>query len=211
LGNNTYHTDFEIILKMKARFIRSFFFSPMRKGRKNVDPIVSNLDFSNLPKRFSPQFKRAQREHARTLVHERLAYWSAVYGRINTEIGRTVSPAPFGAPLAYGRVSIRSQKTRWGSCSRPRPAVTDSHPIEYDGHRSGSNRSADKGHPAKPGNLNFNWKIVLLPRALADYIIVHELCHLIEFNHSRAFWAEVARTLPNYAELRKELRAIKIR
>lgn len=58
------------------------------------------------------------------------------------------------------------------------------------------------------GNLNFNYKIVLLPDALADYLVVHELCHLAEFNHSPKFWALVAQCCPNYRELKKELRAI---
>ena len=59
---------------------------------------------------------------------------------------------------------------------------------------------------SKKGNLSFNYKIALLPRRLADYIIVHELCHLAEFNHSRKFWDQMARTVPNYRELRTELK-----
>jgi hypothetical protein len=49
-----------------------------------------------------------------------------------------------------------------------------------------------------------------LPVHLVDYIIVHELCHLIEFNHSPAFWGHVKRTLPDYVARRAELRAIPI-
>lgn len=77
--------------------------------------------------------------------------------------------------LSYRRISIRNQKTRWGSCS-------------------------------KVGNLNYNYKITLLPERLVDYIIVHELCHLQEFNHSRRFWDLVVRTLPDYKERRKEIK-----
>ncbi|MBX4204788.1 MAG: M48 family metallopeptidase [Candidatus Doudnabacteria bacterium] len=55
-------------------------------------------------------------------------------------------------------------------------------------------------------NLNFNHKIVELPLVQADYIIVHELCHLKEFNHSKKFWALVAETIPNYREIKNELR-----
>jgi predicted metal-dependent hydrolase len=72
------------------------------------------------------------------------------------------------------RITIRNQKTRWGSCS-------------------------------KKGNMNFNYKIVLLPEKLAEYIIVHEICHLGEFNHSANFWNLVAQTIPDYKEKRKEL------
>lgn len=64
------------------------------------------------------------------------------------------------------------------------------------------------GSCSKKGNLNFNYKIVLLPERLADYIIVHELCHLQELNHSPRFWALVARTFPDYRSLRTELRKI---
>jgi len=58
------------------------------------------------------------------------------------------------------------------------------------------------------GNLNFNYKVALLPEELRDYIIVHELCHLAEFNHSPAFWAQVARTFPHHRTLRRALRAV---
>src|SRR5581483_3865122 len=56
------------------------------------------------------------------------------------------------------------------------------------------------GSCSERGNLNFNYKIVLLPSAVADYLIVHELCHLAEFNHGRAFWALVAQACPNYRQ-----------
>jgi predicted metal-dependent hydrolase len=56
------------------------------------------------------------------------------------------------------------------------------------------------------GNLNFNYKIALLPLELADYIIVHELCHLKEMNHSIDFWNLVEQKIPDYRELRKSLK-----
>ena len=54
-------------------------------------------------------------------------------------------------------------------------------------------------------NLNFNYKIAFLPARLQDYLIVHELCHLREFNHSPAFWELVARALPHWPQLKREL------
>ncbi|NBX49499.1 M48 family peptidase, partial [bacterium] len=78
--------------------------------------------------------------------------------------------------FSYGKISVRNQQTRWGSCS-------------------------------KRGNLNFNYRILFLPPHLADYLIVHELCHLKEFNHSPRFWALVAQGCPNYHACKKELRA----
>ncbi len=62
------------------------------------------------------------------------------------------------------------------------------------------------GSCSKKGNLNFNYKIIFLPEILRDYIIVHEMCHLNELNHSPKFWALVGRVFPNYLELRRDLR-----
>lgn len=77
--------------------------------------------------------------------------------------------------VTYGRIAIRDQRTRWGSCSRA-------------------------------GNLNFNWRLVLAPPAVLDYVVVHELAHRIELNHSPRFWQIVARYCPEYAAYRIWLR-----
>jgi len=77
--------------------------------------------------------------------------------------------------LKYGRVSIRNQSTRWGSCSRQ-------------------------------GNLNFNYRLFFLPKELADYIIVHELCHLKELNHSVIFWELVKQVIPDFRQKRQRLK-----
>ena len=83
------------------------------------------------------------------------------------------------APLvgvSYGRVTIRAQKTRWGSCSGE-------------------------------GNLNFNCLLMLTPPEVRDYVVIHELCHRREMNHSARFWAEVAKICPDYRKHRQWLKS----
>ncbi|HOD87044.1 MAG TPA: M48 family metallopeptidase [bacterium] len=99
------------------------------------------------------------KEKARALVVPRLDYFNQFYN------------------FKFRRLSIRDQRSRWGSCSRN-------------------------------GGLNFNYRLVFLPPNLADYLIVHELCHLGEFNHSPAFWKLVARTIPDYENRRRLLRKL---
>ncbi|MEI8061671.1 MAG: SprT family zinc-dependent metalloprotease [bacterium] len=100
-----------------------------------------------------------QKENARVLAHKKVTEFNKVYN------------------FSFKKISIKNQKTCWGSCS-------------------------------KRGNLNFNYKIALLPEKLTDYIIVHEICHLGEFNHSKKFWNLMARAMPDYAERRAELKKV---
>ena len=69
--------------------------------------------------------------------------------------------------VSYGRIQVRDQRTRWGSCSTT-------------------------------GTLSFNWRLVLAPFDVLDYVVVHELCHLVEANHSRRFWKLVERRRPDW-------------
>ena len=89
------------------------------------------------------------RERTRILVTERVRYFAPLVG------------------VTYNQIAIRSQRTRWGSCSRK-------------------------------GNLNFNCLLGLVPSEVLDYVVVHELCHRKELNHSDRFWNEVSRILPDY-------------
>ncbi len=75
----------------------------------------------------------------------------------------------------YGRVSIKHQKTRWGSCSNK-------------------------------GNLNFNCLLMLAPVEVQEYVVVHELAHRIEMNHSVRFWRIVEEHFPNFKQARKWLK-----
>lgn len=67
------------------------------------------------------------------------------------------------------------------------------------------------GSCSRKGNLNFSYKLLFLPREVADYVIVHELCHLREHNHGKGFWHLVAQTQPDYIRLRRELRTYVLR
>ncbi|RXE55593.1 hypothetical protein ABH15_04825 [Methanoculleus taiwanensis] len=76
---------------------------------------------------------------------------------------------------AIGRVTVRMQRTKWGSCS-------------------------------SSGNLNYNLRVIALPETLREYIVVHELAHLREHNHSRAYWDLVRRHYPGYRRAEEELK-----
>ncbi|MCD8364363.1 MAG: M48 family metallopeptidase [Clostridiales bacterium] len=92
---------------------------------------------------------RALAEKAMEVIPERVRYYAPRVG------------------VTYGRITIRNQKTRWGSCS-------------------------------SKGNLNFNCLLMLAPPEVLDSVVVHELCHRKEMNHSKAFYAEVLRVFPDY-------------
>jgi len=68
------------------------------------------------------------------------------------------------------------------------------------------NQTTRWGSCSRRGNLNFNFRLIFLPAVLMDYVVVHELCHLKEFNHSKNFWTLVAKTFPNYNSIRKNLK-----
>ena len=70
------------------------------------------------------------------------------------------------------------------------------------------NQSSRWGSCSQRKNLNFNYRLIYLPDSLRDYVIVHELCHSQEMNHSQNFWHLVAKTIPDYRELRKQLHSL---
>lgn len=73
------------------------------------------------------------------------------------------------------------------------------------------NSSTRWGSCSRQKNLNFNYKIIYLPAAIQNYIIVHELCHLAEMNHSPRFWNCVAMTIPDYKSRRQQLHRYQLR
>ena len=73
------------------------------------------------------------------------------------------------------------------------------------------NQRSRWGSCSRKGNLNFNYRLVDIPSDLADSVIVHELCHLKEMNHSKAFWELVAETIPDHNARRHALARIDLR
>ena len=62
------------------------------------------------------------------------------------------------------------------------------------------------GSCSKEADIKLNWRLVMLPPDLIDYVVVHELSHIVEFNHSKMFWKMVSSILPNYKERRALLK-----
>ena len=106
---------------------------------------------------FSEQELEKLVEFAKKIIPEKVAYYARIVG------------------VTYGRISIRKQRSRWGSCSRE-------------------------------GNLNFNCLLMMAPPEVLDYVVVHELCHRLEMNHSTRFWKQVECVIPDYRKSRKWLK-----
>ena len=77
--------------------------------------------------------------------------------------------------------------------------------VSYNKIRIGNQRTR-WGSCSSSGTLSYNWRLVLMPESIMDYVVVHELCHLIEMNHSPRFWQLVANALPDYKERRMWLK-----
>ena len=101
----------------------------------------------------SVELKHWLKDQATTLINMKAAHFSGLIG------------------VCYNHVTIRDQKSRWGSCSCRK-------------------------------NLNFNWRLVMAPEPVLDYVIIHELCHLKDMSHSRSFWKLVAEYCPRWHEYR---------
>ena len=142
-------------LKMAERFVqerKDWIVEKIDQLKKTTLDLRSVMDQKTYKK---------EKEKARKIIESRVYYFGDLYG------------------FKFKRIAIRSQRTRWGSCTRD-------------------------------GNLNFNYKLIYLPVKIMDYVIVHELCHLDQLNHSKKFWFLVSEIIPNYRELRRELKGINI-
>ena len=140
--------DIEEILKKKEAWI-SKHIEKIKKTKERLE--------AESTEKLTREKVIALAEEALKVIPERVEYFAKVIG------------------VTYGKITIRNQKTRWGSCS-------------------------------SKGNLNFNCLLMLAPPEVLDYVVVHELCHRKQMNHSKAFWLEVEKVLPNYKEVRKWLK-----
>lgn len=140
--------DIEEILKKKEAWI-SKHIEKIKKTKERLE--------AESTEKLTREKVIALAEEALKVIPERVEYFAKVIG------------------VTYGKITIRNQKTRWGSCS-------------------------------SKGNLNFNCLLMLAPSEVLDYVVVHELCHRKQMNHSKAFWLEVEKVLPNYKEVRKWLK-----
>lgn len=123
------------------------------QDRQAHDPIPAGV--------ISDKELRHMTKEARIIIPERVKYFAQIIG------------------VTYGQITIRHQKTRWGSCS-------------------------------SSGNLNFNCMLMATSPELIDYVVVHELCHRKQMNHSPLFWKEVEEILPDYRNLRSRLREYRL-
>lgn len=120
------------------------FFKAEEIKKQKKEPALTNADIEKLCQK------------ALSVIPDKVKYYAEIMG------------------VTYGRITIRNQKTRWGSCS-------------------------------SKGNLNFNCLLMLMPDKVLDYVVVHELCHLKQMNHSKKFWKEVERYMPDYKNYKKWL------
>lgn len=107
-------------------------------------------------KQFTDDDIRKMKDEAKKVIPDRVKYYADIMG------------------VTFGKITIKNQKTRWGSCS-------------------------------SKGNLNFNCLLMLTPDKVRDYVVIHELCHLKQMNHSKMFWAEIEKVMPDYKVYRQWL------
>ena len=116
--------------------------------------------------------RQQELEHVEKLTPEELKNLAKQAAQVISERVRYYAPL---IGVQYGRITIRRQRTKWGSCSGR-------------------------------GNLNFNCLLMLAPPEVLDSVVVHELCHIKQMNHSTAFYEEVLRVFPDYKKHQKWLK-----
>jgi len=125
--------------------------------RRNRDRLLNSARELSGVRKLTQEELQELRDRANNYIPKRVAHYAPIVG------------------VTYGRVTIRAQKTRWGSCS-------------------------------SKGNLNFNCLLMLAPADVIDSVVVHELCHRLEMNHSDRFYSHVLRVFPQYFNCDKWLK-----
>ena len=142
-------------LKMKISDIELFVQSKSDWIDKHLASIKEKL--VSVPRKLTEEEKNEFKKNAKIIISPRVEYFAKLMD------------------VSFGRITIKLQKTKFGSCS-------------------------------SKNNLNFNAIVALMPSEISDYVIVHELAHLKQMNHSIAFWKEVEKIIPDYKTKRKWLK-----
>ena len=170
--------EFEVIrskrrtLAAEIREGRLIVRAPMRVSEAEIGRFVENHRRWIETHLQRAQARERERAEAVRLTQDELRALAELAARVIPERVRLYADR---IGVTYGRITIRRQKTRWGSCSTK-------------------------------GNLNFNCLLMLAPPEVVDSVVVHELCHRKEMNHSARFYAEVLRVMPDYRERRRWLK-----
>lgn len=141
-------TDIKHFLNLKKRWIFAHMDAMQERIEKREEQL-SQSNSGNLSDAQKLSLEKRYREAAKTYIGKRVDYYADLLN------------------VSYENITIREQKTRWGSCS-------------------------------SKGTLSFHWKLILAPPKVLDYVVVHEVCHLIHMNHSKDFWMEVEKLMPDY-------------
>ena len=154
-------TDANLIVRAPFRMTDRAIAEFVASKQKWIEKHLEKMRQRSVKRAAAPSFTKEEREDlirkALKIIPERVAHFAPIVG------------------VTYGSITIRNQKTVWGSCSTK-------------------------------GNLNFNYMLAALPDEVVDYVVVHELCHRKEMNHSPKFWAEVEKVIPDYKRIRKWLK-----
>lgn len=154
-------SDGRIIVRAPARLteaeIEDFILSKADRLEKYLRESAKRRKELSSLKPFTAEEINKMADRALKIIPERVRYYAPLIG------------------VTYGKITIRNQKTRWGSCS------------------------------AK-GNLSFNCLLTAMPPEVLDSVVVHELCHLKQMNHSKDFYSEVYRVFPAYDRWTKWLK-----
>ena len=144
-------------LRTSEAVIRSFVEGKQGWIETHLALVRERMAAADAQERFTEAERNSLRERARPVFEARVDHFASLLG------------------MSRGKITIRTQRSRWGSCSAQ-------------------------------GNLSFNALLLLTPPEVLDYVVVHELCHRREMNHSPRFWAEVERLVPDWKVQRLWLR-----